>query len=152
MRWANHRRECVDTYLNLIGNDGTRAELCADLVGSDRIEIDKAEGGDEAICLQVLQISQGSHITLVRVVLPIELHTKQNVNGLRGPEEDPKEENDATDLQEVEMAGAHACHALADSGLYCGARKFLGELKDAPFSAAKNSVRWKVLLKLPLSE
>src|SRR6266702_3792511 len=73
----------VDTHLELIGNDSPRAELCADLVGSDRIEIDKTEGCDDAICLEVLQILQGGHITLIRVVLPIELR-QQTSNWLRG--------------------------------------------------------------------
>ena len=74
------------TNLNLIGNDGTRAELCADLVGSDRIEIDNTEGSDKAICLEVLQISQGGHITLIRVVLPIELGVPIHVKTKRGSE------------------------------------------------------------------
>jgi len=71
------------TNLNLIGNDGTRAELCADLVGSDRIEIDNTEGSDKAICLEDLQISQGGHITLIRVVLPIELGANSRKNQKR---------------------------------------------------------------------
>ena len=60
-------------HLNLIGHDGSRAELCADLVGPDRIEIDNPQGCDETFSLQVLQISQGGHITFIRVILPIEL-------------------------------------------------------------------------------
>jgi hypothetical protein len=60
-------------HLNLIGNDSSRAELCADLVCAYRIEIDNAKRCDESVCLEVLQISQGGHIILIRVVLPIEL-------------------------------------------------------------------------------
>jgi hypothetical protein len=57
-----------------------------------------------------------------------------------------------TDLQEVEMTGAHSCHALADSGLNFGAGKFVALFEETPFGAAKNGAGWKVLLKLPLSE
>jgi hypothetical protein len=72
---TSNAREDSRAHLNLIGHDGSRAELCADLVGPDRIEIDNAQGCDEAFSLQVLQISQGGHITLIRVVLPIELQS-----------------------------------------------------------------------------
>jgi len=66
---------------------------------------------------------------------------------------EPKEEaKRQADLQEVEVAGAHPCHALADSGLHCGARKFLALFEDTPFGAPEDGAGRKVLLKLPLSE
>jgi hypothetical protein len=58
----------------LIGDDGARTELCADLVCPDRIKVYEAESFDVAVALDVLEIAQRSHITLIGVVLPIKLH------------------------------------------------------------------------------
>jgi hypothetical protein len=58
----------------LIGDDGTRTELCADLVCPDRIKVYEAESLDVTVAPDVLEIAQGGHITLIGVVLPIKLH------------------------------------------------------------------------------
>jgi len=50
------------------------------------------------------------------------------------------------------VIGSHSCHALADGGLYGGAREFVGVFEDTPFGAAENGAWWEVLLELPLSE
>ena len=136
---------CVRTHLNLIGYDSSRAELCADFVCVNRIEIDNTKCCDESVCLKVLQISQGGHITFNRVVLPIELegHVKRRRRVLLKAE---------SNLQKVEMGGSHACHALADGGLDRGARKFVSVFEYTPFGASEDGARWKMLLKLPLSE
>jgi hypothetical protein len=57
----------------LIGHDGPRAKLCADLVCPDRIKVYQAEGVDVTLALHILEIAQSSHITLIGVVLPIKL-------------------------------------------------------------------------------
>jgi hypothetical protein len=63
-----------ETYLDLIGDDGTRTELCADLVCPDRIKVYETESVDVSVALHVLEVAQGGHITLIGVVLPIKLH------------------------------------------------------------------------------
>jgi hypothetical protein len=63
----------------LVGDDGTRTELCADLVCPDRIKVYEAESVDVAVALDVLEIAQTSHITLIGVVLPIKLHGELGV-------------------------------------------------------------------------
>jgi len=57
----------------LIGDDGARAELCADLVCPDGIKVYEAEGLDVPVALHILKIAEGGHITLIGVVLPIKL-------------------------------------------------------------------------------
>ena len=64
----------IETYLDLIGDDGTRTELCADLVCPDRIKVYETESLDVTVALDVLEVAQRSHITLIGVVLPIKLH------------------------------------------------------------------------------
>ena len=54
-----------------------------------------------------------------------------------------------TDLEKVELAGAHARHALADCGLDGGARN-LAVFEYAPFGAAEDCAGWQLLLELPL--
>jgi hypothetical protein len=71
-RWQRARRS-DQTYLDLIGDDGPWAELCADLVCPDRIKVYKAQGFDVTVALHILEIPQSSHITLIGVVLPIKL-------------------------------------------------------------------------------
>jgi hypothetical protein len=63
-----------ETYLDLIGDDGTRTELCADLVCPDRIKVYETESPNVSVALHVLEIAEGGHITLIGVVLPIKLH------------------------------------------------------------------------------
>ena len=63
-----------ETYLDLIGDDGARAELCADLVCPDRIKVYETESVDVSVALHVLEVAQGGHITLIGVILPIKLH------------------------------------------------------------------------------
>jgi hypothetical protein len=58
----------------LIGDDGTRTELCADLVCPDRIKVYETESIDVSVALHVLEVAESSHITLIGVVLPIKLH------------------------------------------------------------------------------
>jgi hypothetical protein len=72
-RGAGNFEIAMNTYLDLIGNDGTRAKLCADLVCPDRIKVYETEGPDVTVVLHVLKIAQGGHITLVGIVLPIKL-------------------------------------------------------------------------------
>lgn len=72
-RWQRARRS-DQTYLDLIGDDGARAELCADLVCPDRIKVYETESVDVSVALHVLEVTQGGHITLIGVVLPIKLH------------------------------------------------------------------------------
>jgi hypothetical protein len=57
----------------LIGDDGTRTELCANLVCPDRIKVYEAEGSDVSVALHVLEVAQGGHITLIGIILPIKL-------------------------------------------------------------------------------
>ena len=57
----------------MIGDDGTRTELCANLVCPDRIKVYETESVDVAVALDVLEIAQGGQITLIGVVLPIKL-------------------------------------------------------------------------------
>jgi hypothetical protein len=54
-----------------------------------------------------------------------------------------------SDLEKVELAGAHARHALADCGLDGGARNF-AVFEHAPFGAAEDGAWWQLLLELPL--
>ena len=63
----------MKTYLDLIGDDGTRTELCADLVCPDRIKVYETESVDVTVALDVLEMTEGCHITLIGVVLPIKL-------------------------------------------------------------------------------
>lgn len=63
----------ASTYLDLIGDDGTRTELCADLVCPDRIKVYETESVDVSVALHVLEVTQSGHITLIGVVLPIKL-------------------------------------------------------------------------------
>ncbi len=72
-RGARRFAEC-ETYLDLIGDDGTRTELRADLVCPDRIKVYETESVDVSVALDVLEVAQTSHITLIGVVLPIKLH------------------------------------------------------------------------------
>ena len=58
----------------MIGDDGTRTELCANLVCPDRIKVYETESVDLTVALDVLEVAQTSHITLIGVVLPIKLH------------------------------------------------------------------------------
>jgi hypothetical protein len=60
-------------YLDLIGDDGTRTELCANLVCPDRIKVYETESVDVTVALDVLEVAQTGHITLIGVVLPIKL-------------------------------------------------------------------------------
>ena len=53
------------------------------------------------------------------------------------------------DLEKVELASAHACHALADCGLDGGARN-VAVFEYAPFGAAEDGAWWQLLLELPL--
>jgi hypothetical protein len=71
---GTRRSEEIETYLDLIGDDGTRTELCADLVCPDRIKVYETESVDVTVALDVLEIAQTGHITLIGVVLPIKLH------------------------------------------------------------------------------
>jgi hypothetical protein len=57
----------------LIGDDGTRTELCANLVCPDRIKVYETESVDVAVALDVLEVAQTGHITVIGVVLPIKL-------------------------------------------------------------------------------
>lgn len=57
----------------MVGDDRTRTELCADLVRPNRIKVYEAESFDVAIVLDVLEIAEAGHITLIGVVLPIKL-------------------------------------------------------------------------------
>jgi hypothetical protein len=54
-----------------------------------------------------------------------------------------------TDLEKVELACAHARHALADGRLDGGARNF-AVFEHAPFGAAEDGAGWELLLELPL--
>jgi len=45
------------TYLDLIGDDGTRTELCADLVCPDRIKVYETEGPNVSVALHILEIA-----------------------------------------------------------------------------------------------
>jgi hypothetical protein len=54
-----------------------------------------------------------------------------------------------SDLEKVELASAHARHALADCGLDGGARNF-AVFEYAPFGAAEDGAWWQLLLELPL--
>jgi len=56
-----------------------------------------------------------------------------------------------TDLEEIELAGAHPCHAFANGGLDGGTGKF-AVFEYAPFGAAEDGARWEMLLELPLLE
>ena len=67
-------REKTTTYLDLVGDDGTRTELRADLVCPDRIKVYETESLDVSVALHVLEVAQSGHITLIGVVLPIKLH------------------------------------------------------------------------------
>ena len=73
-RWGQRRIGEIKTYLDLIGDDGTRTELCANLVCPDRIKVYETESLDVTVALDVLEVAQTSHITLIGVVLPIKLH------------------------------------------------------------------------------
>jgi len=53
-------------------------------------------------------------------------------------------------LEKVELASAHARHALADCGFDGGARKIVAVFEYAPFGAAEHGARWQLLLELPL--
>lgn len=151
----------------MIGDDGTRTELCADLVRPDRIKVYEAEGSDVSVALHVLEVAQGGHITLIGVVLPIKLDGDwasrmescacvrfgfgQRTDGWmagwlakRG-----RGESVGTDLEKVELAGAHARHAFADGRLDGGARN-IAVFEYAPFGAAENGAGWQLLLELPL--
>jgi hypothetical protein len=55
----------------------------------------------------------------------------------------------SSDLEEVELASAHARHALADCGLDGGARN-VAVLEYAPFGAAEDGAWGQLLLKLAL--
>lgn len=72
IRWKEERRRT--TYLDLVGDDGTRTELRADLVCPDRIKVYETESLDVSVALHVLEVAQSGHITLIGVVLPIKLH------------------------------------------------------------------------------
>ena len=74
MEMETRRFEEIETYLDLIGDDGARTELCADLVCPDRIKVYETESLDVAVALDVLEVAQSGHITLIGVVLPIKLH------------------------------------------------------------------------------
>jgi hypothetical protein len=63
----------IRTYLDLIGDDGTRTELRANLVCPDRIKVYETESVDVTVALDVLEVAQTGHITLIGVVLPIKL-------------------------------------------------------------------------------
>lgn len=116
-------RPCVNQReLDLIGDDGTRTELCADLVCPDRIKVYETESLDVTVALDVLEVAQRSHITLIGVVLPIK-------------------------LEEVQLASAHARHALADCGLDGGARD-VAVFEYTPLGAAEDGAWWELLLKL----
>jgi hypothetical protein len=52
-------------------------------------------------------------------------------------------------LEKVELASAHARHALADCGLDGGAGN-VAVFEHAPFGAAEHGAWWQLLLKLPL--
>jgi hypothetical protein len=52
-------------------------------------------------------------------------------------------------LEEVQLASAHARHALADCGLDGGARN-IAVFEYTPFGAAEDGAWWQLLLKLPL--
>jgi hypothetical protein len=54
-----------------------------------------------------------------------------------------------SDLEKVELASAHAGHALADCGLDGGARD-VAVFEYAPFGAAEDGAWGQLLLKLPL--
>jgi hypothetical protein len=134
----------------LIGDDGTRTELRADLVCPDRIKVYEAEGSDVSVALHVLEVAQGGHITLIGVVLPIKLHGDwaSCVRLDRGQMARPKGEVWEY-LEKVELAGAHARHAFADGRVDGGARN-IAVFEYAPFGAAENGAGWQLLLELPL--
>ena len=46
-----------ETYLDLIGDDGTRAKLCADLVCANGIKVYEAESFDVSVALHILEIA-----------------------------------------------------------------------------------------------
>jgi hypothetical protein len=54
-----------------------------------------------------------------------------------------------SDLEEVQLASAHARHALADCGLDGGARD-IAVFEYTPFGAAKDGAWRELLLELPL--
>jgi hypothetical protein len=54
-----------------------------------------------------------------------------------------------SDLEEVQLASAHARHALADCGLDGGARDLVVP-EDTPFGAAEDGAWRQLLLELPL--
>jgi hypothetical protein len=53
------------------------------------------------------------------------------------------------DLEKVELASAHARHALADCAFDGGARN-LAVFEYAPFGAAEDGAWWQLLLELAL--
>jgi hypothetical protein len=55
----------------------------------------------------------------------------------------------ATNLEKVELASAHARHALADGGLDGGARN-LAVFEHAPLGTAEDGAWWQPLLELAL--
>jgi hypothetical protein len=151
---GTRRFEEIETYLDLIGDDGTRTELCADLVCPDRIKVYETESLDVTVALDVLEIAQRGHITLIGVVLPIKLDGDWASKAMCVSWTDrPKEEGIVweirSDLEEVQLASAHARHALADCGFDGGTRNAV-VAEYAPFGAAEDAVRWQLLLELPL--
>ena len=141
----------------MVGDDGTRTELCADLVRPNRIKVYEAESFDVAIVLDVLEVTEAGHITLIGVVLPIKLdgdwafesHVCQLDRQVARAGRGRCNVGNNAHLEKVELTSAHAGHAFADGRLDGGARN-VAVFEYAPFSTTEDGAWWELLLELPL--
>jgi len=60
--------------LDLIGNDSTRTQRCADFVRSDRVKVAQSDGSDTTFIPQVAKVVQRNHVVWIFVVMPVKLN------------------------------------------------------------------------------